>query len=61
MIIHRTLTESLEQKMVQYPVLFLTRPRQSGKTTLLRSVFSSFYIKANEQITINKTVVYTGK
>lgn len=42
MIVHRTLTEPIKQKIVQYPVLFLTGPRQSGKTTLLRTVFNSF-------------------
>jgi uncharacterized protein len=38
-MIPRTLTETLLQRASQYPVVTLTGPRQSGKTTLVRSAF----------------------
>ena len=38
-MLHRTLTETLLRRARQYPVVTLTGPRQSGKTTLVRSAF----------------------
>jgi uncharacterized protein len=38
-VIPRTLTETLLRRASQYPVVTLTGPRQSGKTTLVRSAF----------------------
>ena len=38
----RTLTTSLKRQAEYYPVLALTGPRQSGKTTLLRNVFPDY-------------------
>lgn len=38
-MIKRTLTEHLKKSFKQYPVVTLTGPRQSGKTTLVRSSF----------------------
>ena len=35
-MIHRTLAEKLKEASTQYPVITLTGPRQSGKTTLVR-------------------------
>lgn len=42
MIIKRKLSGHLEKMLQQFPVVSLTGPRQSGKTTLLRSVFPDF-------------------
>ena len=39
-MIHRTLEEKLKQLMQFYPVVSVTGPRQSGKTTLIRTAFS---------------------
>lgn len=39
-MIYRRLTEALQAYSEQFPVVFLTGPRQSGKTTLLRSLFA---------------------
>lgn len=39
-MIHRHLTDKLSQVARQYPVVTLTGPRQSGKSTLVRAVFS---------------------
>lgn len=39
-MIHRQLTDKLSQLARQYPVITLTGPRQSGKSTLVRAVFS---------------------
>ena len=38
-MIPRTITETLLELRKQYPVITLTGPRQSGKTTICRSVF----------------------
>lgn len=39
-MIHRTLTEHLKYLATKFPVVALTGPRQSGKTTLVESLFS---------------------
>lgn len=41
-MIERLLTPSLKRLATQYPVITLTGPRQSGKTTLCRTVFNSY-------------------
>jgi uncharacterized protein len=38
-MIERTLTEHLKTSFTKYPVVTLTGPRQSGKTTLVKSAF----------------------
>lgn len=42
MYIERKLTKSVKRAMKQFPVGFLTGPRQSGKTTLLKHEFSHY-------------------
>ena len=41
-MLKRTLTPHLQQAAEQFPVVFLTGPRQSGKTTLARACFPGF-------------------
>lgn len=41
-MIPRKIADSLQRSMKQFPVVSLTGPRQSGKTTLLRSEFPEF-------------------
>jgi len=41
-MIPRHLTETIRRAATQYPVVSLTGPRQSGKTTLVRSVFPDY-------------------
>ena len=41
-MIKRTLAKKLIQAAEQFPVITLTGPRQSGKTTLVRAVFSDY-------------------
>ncbi|MBI4830773.1 MAG: AAA family ATPase, partial [Candidatus Lindowbacteria bacterium] len=38
-MIKRTLAAKLTQAAKQFPIVTLTGPRQSGKTTLVRAVF----------------------
>ena len=40
MYVKRHITTELERLSKEYPVITLTGPRQSGKTTLIRNVFS---------------------
>lgn len=42
MIIPRTLSSHLKKMLKQFPVVSVTGPRQSGKTTLLRNAFPDF-------------------
>ncbi|MDR0968605.1 MAG: AAA family ATPase, partial [Holosporaceae bacterium] len=41
LILERFLKAKLIDLVSKFPVIFLTGPRQSGKTTLLRNAFSS--------------------
>ena len=41
-MIDRHLTPALRRAAERYPVVTLTGPRQSGKTTLVRSVFPGY-------------------
>ena len=41
-MIERTLASKLKQAATQFPVITLTGPRQSGKTTLVRTVFKDY-------------------
>ncbi len=41
-MIQRTLTVKLKKAATQYPVITLTGPRQSGKTTLVKAVFPDY-------------------
>lgn len=42
MIVERAITGHLKKMLQQFPILSLTGPRQSGKTTLLRSAFPDY-------------------
>lgn len=42
MFIKRTLGEKISKSRHKYPVIFVTGPRQSGKTTLVREIFPDF-------------------
>lgn len=42
MIIKRALSKHLQKMLTKFPVLSLTGPRQSGKTTLLKNEFSDY-------------------
>ncbi len=42
MILDRQITGHLKKMLRKFPVVSLTGPRQSGKTTLLRSAFSNY-------------------
>ena len=41
-MIHRTLQSTLERLTNKYPVITLTGPRQSGKSTLLKYAFPDY-------------------
>jgi len=41
-MLKRTLGKKLLEAVAKYPIVTVTGPRQSGKTTLVRSVFSSY-------------------
>ena len=41
-MIHRTLAPKLQEAAAQYPVVTILGPRQSGKTTLARTLFPSY-------------------
>lgn len=41
-ILHRTIQKAIESQIDKFPILVLTGPRQSGKTTFLRNFFSEY-------------------
>lgn len=41
-MIKRGITGALQERLLKFPILTLTGPRQSGKTTLLRSIFPEY-------------------
>jgi len=48
-MIPRTITDKLSDMSRKYPIVTLTGPRQSGKSTLLRTVFSDYrYVSLEE-------------
>lgn len=42
MLVYRQVKDSIKQLIEKYPIIALTGPRQSGKTTLLKSMFSDY-------------------
>src|SRR5690606_16795353 len=40
--IERTMTKEIRKRITQYPILAVTGPRQSGKTTLLKTLFPDY-------------------
>ncbi len=42
MFIKRDISKKLKEAAAQFPVVFLTGPRQSGKTTLLKKIFPAY-------------------
>ncbi|NBF39571.1 MAG: AAA family ATPase, partial [Spirochaetes bacterium] len=41
-VVPRTLAPSIQRLLKKYPVLFITGPRQSGKTTLLKELLPHY-------------------
>ena len=49
MIVKREIVDALKQMAGKYPIIALTGPRQSGKTTLLKEMFSHYkYVNLEE-------------
>ena len=42
MLVYRTIKDSIKQLIDKYPIIALTGPRQSGKTTLLKFMFPDY-------------------
>lgn len=42
MYVQRNITSHLKRIIKQFPILSLTGPRQSGKTTLLKEIFPDY-------------------
>ena len=49
-MVKRTLQFSLESLVRDYPVVYLTGPRQSGKTTLCRATFPDYVYLSLEDL-----------
>lgn len=63
MIIQREIISAIKFLVKKYPIIAVTGPRQSGKTTLLKSMFPGYrYISLdgdNANISFNKSGLYT--
>ncbi len=55
-MIPRTLAPVLDRRARDFPVVFLTGPRQSGKTTLARSTFPDFQYVSLEELATRRLV-----
>lgn len=56
-MIQRTLGPRLAELASQYPVVFLTGPRQSGKTTLARATFPDFAYRSLEDLSVREEAI----
>lgn len=56
-MIPRTLAPILERRAAEFPVVFLTGPRQSGKTTLARSAFPGFEYLSLEELSTRRNAL----
>lgn len=57
MIIQRKLASHLQNMLKQFPVVSLTGPRQSGKTTLLKNVFPNYQYFNLERIDLREMIL----
>ncbi len=57
MIIKRQISEHLQKMLTKFPIVSLTGPRQSGKTTLLKSVFTNYKYYNLERIDIRDIIM----
>jgi len=57
MIIPRKLTLHIQNMLRQFPVVSVTGPRQSGKTTLLKNVFTDFQYFNLERIDLREMIL----
>ena len=56
-MIPRRITEHLQKMMTKFPIVSLTGPRQSGKTTLLKTAFSHYKYFNLERIDIREMIL----
>lgn len=56
-MIHRTLQAALERLSQKYPIVTLTGPRQSGKSTLLRHAFPDFQYISLEDLDLREFAI----
>jgi len=57
MIIQRQISGHLQKMLTKFPIVSLTGPRQSGKTTLLKSVFTQYKYFNLERIDIRDIIM----
>jgi uncharacterized protein len=57
MIIPRSLSSHLQKMLGKFPVISLTGPRQSGKTTLLKNVFPNYQYLNLERIDLREMIL----
>lgn len=59
--IERKIEEELKRLAKLYPVVVLTGPRQSGKTTLCKNVFKNYYYFNLEDLTLREQIAVSPK
>lgn len=56
--IKRTIANEVRKRIAQYPILAITGPRQSGKTTLLKELFPDYTYVSLENPDIRSFAIY---
>lgn len=55
-MIHRNISNEITERIKYYPIVTLTGPRQSGKTTLCRALFPDYHYINMEQVGVREQI-----
>lgn len=56
MLVHRSIVDHLQELSRYFPIVSLTGPRQAGKTTLLKHLFTGYRYVSLEDPDLSKAI-----